>query len=557
MPEIIVLSMIYIQKQLFDSEDYIFYLRYLYLQHNNSQQRFTINSLYRSKKMMEQYSDLKLQRLLIDESYKKLKEFSNIEEIKKKEIDDLLKENENHKKTIKDLKGFENNNNLIAELRLLINKNKNKIESLDEKFIFGEEYDLPEKYILMRNKNLEDLKDQFNECVVTSIKEINENNDLLVDLFISAETAYQTIKKQFDKNFIKMKEGYHESVDKDLKENDINSDEDEYQEEIKLTEGDFFIQPYIDYLFKNIIYLLVKISKYLDNYVVIDINIFGFSEDLIENKKRIQTIEEKHNSKGEYMNVNELNDDFFDSFLYNVVYLQYGVKLYQIVDIYQILRYQIFLKLIMIYYSHTDMVCYLFMVIMAISFPTVFNILFVLIAFSFAAISYPYPPQKYWNYTSLSLSILIAYQYILFLILKIMKFYNYSFSPNYESYQILGFSPTSSLIQTIIFNFIVIYIISHHRDVLKTRGDWRSKEIKQKILEKKKEKEKNQKFSSYKVLKYITIKYNTLVKYFRSVVSEEKLGTDLYFVMTVFEFFSYIIFLFSYQFFSGRSSDSM
>jgi hypothetical protein len=258
--------------------------------------------------------------------------------------------------------------------------------------------------------------------------------------------------------------------------------------------------------------------------------------------------------------------------------------------------------------SSTDTICYAAFVINLVYSPTIYNLVFTLCAFLYAAQQSPYPSRRYWEVSLLFTMCMMVFKYLMYLIQDAI--YGTQTAPGYQKLQIVGWNPSTTLISDIIMYLVILLAIYFHRDTLKKRGEWtkhnRKKEEVQTPrrqvslppdMEEKESKEETQleKLEASKSFRRRAMRYEKpmfsprgvvqvvieqeakekpsgpnvlvrviqdtkafIVQYYSSLtVQERKLGRDFYVISNLAHIVALIFFVICFNYMNGRPSDNI
>eukprot|EP01080_Neovahlkampfia_damariscottae_P010191 gene10191-2610_t len=267
---------------------------------------------------------------------------------------------------------------------------------------------------------------------------------------------------------------------------------------------------------------------------------------------------------------------------------------------------KLFNKILLYYYCHTDVMCYFLFVLSVMINPTIFSMLFVIFAFSYAAIQYPYPNQSYWIIVAFAAQFFVAIEYILKIVYK-NQFVgeldgDLKLSNKYTLGNLFGWENGDYLLLEIGLYLLIVIFVKIHRDALTARGDWEMKtrnktkekdpnEMFKKIFikmeplsfskpnsdlmtlnkqeqqqeEEEEGKEKNNIEESINPMEdeniYLEWLRETFFQYvnsFKSMIdNKNKIGGDYYFAMITVELAAFVLFLLTFQTFTGREADDI
>lgn len=133
--------------------------------------------------------------------------------------------------------------------------------------------------------------------------------------------------------------------------------------------------------------------------------------------------------------------------------------------------HQLFVTVKYAYRSHTDVICYVLFTLNMVLNPNIWNAIFTVTAFGFAAVQSPVPHKSYWLFMMYFTEALITLQYLLYLAQNLFGA-NSSPSSVYSSLTLIGWTPAQVYLMDIIAYPIILLALGHHRSVLKARGDW-------------------------------------------------------------------------------------
>jgi hypothetical protein len=224
----------------------------------------------------------------------------------------------------------------------------------------------------------------------------------------------------------------------------------------------------------------IKELNLKDSHVPENINEYEISE--MKNETKVEEISSKKNSPRSSMRRSERSEP--KSLSQNPFSFSFAKTKKNFTNLRDLFA-KLFNKILLYYYCHTgrkkilfiqDVMCYFLFVVAVMINPTVFSMIFVVFAFSYASIQYPYPNQIYWIVVAFSAQFCVAVEYILKIIYKNQGiFTDTPVALNTGKYAIgnlFGWDDGESLLLEIGFYLLIVIFVKIHRDALTARGDW-------------------------------------------------------------------------------------